>query len=279
MDPMRTQGTMTQQHECTCGQPDCTQPESYRARAHAGGMGVNSGIPSPQSSPRSAALPSPPDSPAPSMTDSMSSFPSVGSSFFFSSGAASPHHTHAHRGTAGGGGRRRTQYSVSDPESGVESGVDPMHALIIPSLTLPAPVPQPTAHGQTLGEVTLLLVGNAERGRSGARALAEFLADADDVVDVCDWEDFDDEDDGESEGEVDGHAGEVSDNGQKGGVRRRNARVLHASTDWLEERDLHGLERYEGRKNVAFVELEDIHDSESVSPISTNNRWVLIYIP
>lgn len=266
MDPMRSQGTMTQQHECTCGQPDCTQPESYRARALAGGMGVNSGIPSPQSSPRSAALPSPPDSPAPSMTDSMSSFPSVGSSFFFSSGAASPHHPHAHRGAAGGGGRRRTHYSVSDPES----GVDPMHALIIPSLTLPAPVPQPTAHGQTLGEVTLLLVDNAERGRSGARALAEFLADADDVVDVCDWEDFDGEDDDESEGEVDDHAGEASDNDQKEGVRRRNARVLHASTDWLEERDLHGLERYEGRKNVAFVELEDINDSESVSAISSN---------
>lgn len=229
-------------------------------------MGVNSGIPSPQSSPRSAALPSPPDSPAPSMTDSMSSFPSVGSSFFFSSGAASPHHTHAHRGTAGGGGRRRTQYSVSDPES----GVDPMHALIIPSLSLPAPVPQPTAHGQTLGEITLLLVGNAERGRSGARALAEFLADADDVVDVCDWEDFDgDGGDDESEGKADAHVGETSDYDQKKGVRRRNARVLHASTDWLEERDLHGLERYEGRKNVAFVELEDIHDSESVSVISS----------
>ena len=49
------------------------------------------------------------------------------------------------------------------------------------------------------------------------------------------------------------------------GRAKRKARILHASTDWLEERDPHGLERFEGTKNVSFVELESFGVSESVS--------------
>lgn len=159
-----------------------------------------------QSSPRSTALPSPPDSP-----DSLSSVPSVTSSFFFSSSAASPHtHSHAH----------------SDQLSASNAG------LIIPSLTLPAALQRPSSYGQTLGEVNLLFLGPEGSGKT---ALADFITECDDVVDVSEWEDFED------------------------------GRVLHASSDWIEEHDMHGLERFEGTKNIRIVELKGFNVSDDVS--------------
>lgn len=107
--------------------------------------------------------------------------------------------------------------------------------LIIPSLTLPSALPQPTAYGQTLGELSILLAGPTGAGKT---ALVEFLADADDVVDVGEWEDLP--------------------------GPGRHARVLHASTDWIEERDPHGLERFEGSSNVRFVELGGFSSSDNV---------------
>jgi len=160
-----------------------------------------------QSSPRSTALPSPPDSP-----DSLSSLPSVTSSFFFSSSAASPH-THSH---------------ASDQLSASNAG------LIIPSLTLPAALQRPSSYGETLGEVNLLFLGPE---RSGKTALADFIAECDDVVDVSEWEDF------------------------EGG------RVLHASSDWIEEHDMHGLEKFEGTKNIRIVELEGFNVSDDPDAI------------
>ena len=77
----------------------------------------------------SSALPSPPDSP-----DSLSSFPSMASSFFFSSAAASPPHS--------------------------AEGGDSTAGLIIPSLELPAALRAPTPHGRALGEVRLLVLGD-----------------------------------------------------------------------------------------------------------------------
>ena len=114
-------------------------------------------------------------------------------------------------------------------------GQPPDTALVIPSLTLPSALPRPTAYGQTLGELSLLFVGPSGAGKT---ALAEFLVEADDVVDVGHWEDMP--------------------------CQGRRARVLHASTDWIEERDAHGLERLEGSSNVRFIELDGFNSSDSV---------------
>ncbi|PAV18180.1 hypothetical protein PNOK_0666600 [Pyrrhoderma noxium] len=177
------------------------------------------------SSPRSAALPSPPDSPLldpynDADLDSLSSFPSVSSSVFFSSGMASPiPYSHPHSG------------HLRHYERDVDAG------LIIPSLTLPAALPQPTPYGQTLGELSLMLVGPAGAGKT---MLAEFLADSDDIVDVLEWEDV------------------------EGG------RILHASTDWVEEHDPHGLERFEGSSNLSFFELDGFSSSENPDVVVEN---------
>ena len=63
--------------------------------------------------------------------------------------------------------------------------------------------------------------------------------DAEDVVDVSEWD-------------------QLSGEGESG-------KVLRASTDWLEERDAHGLERFDGTKNVVVVELNGFERSDSVS--------------
>ncbi|KAA1474568.1 hypothetical protein DENSPDRAFT_841173 [Dentipellis sp. KUC8613] len=157
------------------------------------------------SSPRSSALPSPPDSP-----DSISSFPSLTSSFFFSSAAASPPHSHTH----------------------LEHGRDSTQGLIIPSLTLPAALRQPTAYGKTIGDVRLLVLGSEEAGDASLSSL--LLEDNDDLVDVG--------------------TRETTDNGS----------VIRASTDWIEHRDAHGLERFEPANNVEIAELPAYSDGDDV---------------
>ena len=67
--------------------------------------------------------------------------------------------------------------------------------------------------------------------------LADFLMECDDIVDVEEWE------------EIEG------------------AKILHASTDWLEERDLHGLERFEGTRNVSILHLDSFDTEDKVSGI------------
>ncbi|EJC99567.1 uncharacterized protein FOMMEDRAFT_170237 [Fomitiporia mediterranea MF3/22] len=174
---------------------------------------------SPHSS-HSGSLPSPPDSPPLDPytdfdLDSISSFPSGSSSVFFSSSAGSPH------------SQPRQQEHVHDSGPG----------LIIPSLTLPSALQHPTPYGQTLGDLSLLLVGPSGSGKT---ALAEFLADADDVVDSVEWEDI------------------------------QGGRVLRVSTDWIEEHDAHGLERFEGTANVSFTELDGF--DSTVKPESVAER-------
>lgn len=204
------------------------------------------------SSPRSAptSLPSPPDSPpldpySDADLDSLSSFPSVSSSIFFSSGAGSSPHTHA-----------QYQYQYADPHSGhlyvrrdQELDISPADGFIIPSLALPAALPHPTAYGQALGDASFLILGPAG---ANTGILAEYLADADDIVDVAAWETV------EPEG--------------SGGSR---ARVLRASTDWIEECDAHGLERFEGTANVALVELDSFDAAEKVC-ISSDPTWACL---
>ena len=151
--------------------------------------------PSQPSSPRSSAPPSPSGSPS----ESISSLPSVGSSFFFSSAAASPPHSHPQSDHA----RESTQ------------------GLIIPSLTLPEALPRPTQYGKTLGDIRLLVIGDAVEDHSLVSSL--LLNDNEDVVDADDWETTSD------------------------------GFMLRASTDWIEHKDAHGLEKFEPSRNVELI--------------------------
>lgn len=116
----------------------------------------------PSSSPRSSALPSPPDSPS---GDSVSSFPSVTSSFFFSSAGASPPHTHSDHGHGA-----------------------PSSQLIIPSLTLPTALRRPTVYGQTVGELKLLVLGARGTGKSTLVNQLITVDENEDVLDCSGWE-------------------------------------------------------------------------------------------
>jgi hypothetical protein len=164
------------------------------------------------SSPHSAALPSPPESPSGSPSDSLSSLPSVSSSFFFSSAAASP--------------------PRSNPAS--DYARDSTQGLIIPSLTLPSPLRRPTPYGQTLGDLRLLVVGSRGSGKTYLSGM--LVEDNEDVVEVSSWEDADD-----------------------------GCSVLYASTDWIEHRDAHGLEKFEPSRNVEIIKLPGYEQHDDVS--------------
>lgn len=157
------------------------------------------------SSPRSSALPSPPGSP-----DSISSFPSLSSSFFFSSAAASPPYGHTH----------------------IEQDRELTQGLIIPSLTLPAALRQPTPYGKTLGDIRLLAIGSADPTASPIAGI--FLEGNEDVVDV-----------GPSE---------VTNDGL----------MVRASTDWIEHNDAHGLEKYEPTRNVEILDISKLASTSEV---------------
>lgn len=108
-----------------------------------------------------SALPSPPDSPS---GGSVSSLPSIGSSFFYSSAAASPPHIHA-------ADEHPEEYALR---------------LVIPSLTLPTALPHPSPYGQTLGDLKLLILGSKGIGKT---TLANLLLESnDDIVHVSGWE-------------------------------------------------------------------------------------------
>ncbi|KAL4071712.1 hypothetical protein V8B97DRAFT_1896522 [Scleroderma yunnanense] len=164
-----------------------------------------------QSSPlHSSGLPSPTYSPP----DSISSLPSIGSSFFFSSAAASPPHSHAHP----------------------DHTKDTTQGLIIPSLTLPEALPQPTQYGKTLGDIRLIIIGDGAEDHDFVSSL--LLDDNEDVVDRGIWEDT------------------------------NNGSFLYASTDWIEHRDPHGLERFEPARNVEVVTQRNVGvDGSTMLPI------------
>lgn len=168
-------------------------------------------IASQPSSPPSVAHLSPPDSPSESPSNSVSSLPSISSSFFFSSAAASPPHSNA----ASDHVRDSTQ-------------------LIIPSLTLPSPLRRPTPYGQTLGDLRLLVIGSKGSGKSSLSV--SLVEDNEDVVDFSSWED-----------------------GEYG------CSILHASTDWIEHSDPHGLEKFEPSKNVEIIKLPGYEHHDDVS--------------
>ncbi|TFK29419.1 hypothetical protein FA15DRAFT_663956 [Coprinopsis marcescibilis] len=187
--------------------------------------GSNSSDISCTSSPRSIALPSPPDSPA----ESVSSLPSVTSSFFFSSAAPSPGHL----------SRPLSDHEHEQDRASNHSHESATRGLIIPSLALPPALRRPTPYGQTLGEVRLLVMGRQGAGKSFLTGL--LLEDNEEVVDVASWEDPVGEDgEGDEEMVILGMSG---------------AKVLRASTAWVEHTDGHGLEKFEPAKNVEIVEL------------------------
>lgn len=172
------------------------------------------------------ARPPSPHSGLPSPSDSVSSFPSVSSSFLFSSGPGSPPHSH--------------------PESRSDAGYDhDLHdstsGLVIPSLTLPAPARRPTPYGQTLGDLRLLILAPRRAASSTAALVASLIEDNDDIVEQGSWEEL------------------LADTG---GAER--ASVLRASTAWVEQRDAHGLERTEPARNVEIVELPGYDSSDDV---------------
>lgn len=170
-------------------------------------------ISSQPSSPRSSALPSPPDSP-----DSTSSFPSLSSSFFVSSAAASPPHPQPHD--------------------------ESVQGLVIPSLTLPSALRQPTVHGRTLGDVRLIILGG-----SGGELKEALLDTNEDVVDIGSPELI------QPEGLV---------------------RTL-ASTDWVDHRDPHGLDKFEPMNNIELFHIPTDNSDVSSLPAYTSfvADWIL----
>ncbi|CAL1710120.1 unnamed protein product [Somion occarium] len=123
-------------------------------------------------SPRAASPHSSLPSPSSPSGDSVSSFPSVSSSFLFSSGPATP-----------------PQIDLDIPGHPPES--ESGHELIIPSLTLPSPIRRATQYGKTLGDVKLLVLS---RAGANAEEFLRVLADeqCEDYVDVGTWENLTD---------------------------------------------------------------------------------------
>ncbi len=215
----------------------------------------------------SLVLPSPPDSPnlspihsamhSPSFDSvSESSLPSVSSSFFFSSSAA-----------ASPGRSRSGSHPGSYPQSEHEQDQDhapssqpirgsPLgHNLIIPTLSLPSAFRRPTPFGQTLGALTLLVLGAQGAGKSFLTGL--LLEENEDVVDVGTWEDWE-EGVGAANNVAGTDAADVDGSFSYG-------KVLRASTDWIERKDMFGFERYEPTQNVHIVELPGYSQDADVS--------------
>ncbi|CCM00824.1 uncharacterized protein FIBRA_02866 [Fibroporia radiculosa] len=188
------------------------------------------------SRPHSPSLPSSPHSVLPSPSspsgDSVSSFPSVSSSFLFSSGPGSP-----------------PQLPLPDSHGGGELH-DSTRGLIIPSLALPSPARRPTAYGQTLGDLRLLILAPRRAASSTAALVDHLLEENEDVVDIGPWE----------EQQPGGTPSDEAADDEKITVRR-------ASTHWVEHRDAHGLERIEPARNVEIAELPGYDSSDDAEDI------------
>jgi len=189
---------------------------------------------------------------------SESSLPSVSSSFFFSSSAA-----------ASPGRSRNSSYPQSEHEQDQDHAPNSQpplgHNLIIPTLSLPSALRRPTPFGQTLGALTLLVLGAQGAGKSFLTGL--LLEENEDVVDVGTWEDWE-----EGIGAANNVGSADVDRGSFS-----YGKVLRASTDWVERKDMFGLERYEPTQNVHIVELPGYSQDADVSSLSMPGK-VLCYI-
>ncbi|KDR72540.1 hypothetical protein GALMADRAFT_270524 [Galerina marginata CBS 339.88] len=233
-----------------------TADPGYAGIPDAGPINGLNNVPRAPSSPPMHAfvLPSPPDSPGPTSSPSIdsvseSSLPSVSSSFFFSSSApGSPGRSHP------------SSYPSSHPHSDHDHDHDHEigrhhtrneQGLIIPSLTLPDTLRRPTPFGQTLGNLRVLVLGAQGAGKSFLTGL--LLEDNEDVVDVGTWEDW--------HGGGDGAFG--------------YGKVLRASTDWAEQQNVFGLDRYEPSKNVEIVELPGYSHDADVNELITRLKAII----
>ncbi|KAF5350463.1 hypothetical protein D9756_008620 [Leucocoprinus leucothites] len=115
--------------------------------------------------------------------------------------------------------------------------------LIIPSLTLPAALRRPTAYGKAIGELRLLVLGNQGTGKTFLTNL--LLEDNEAVVEVGNWEETE------------------------------HGKVLYASTDWIEHRDAHGLEKYEPIRNVEIIELPGYSDLSDGAELIDNIQSII----
>jgi hypothetical protein len=114
----------------------------------------------------------------------------------------------------------------------MEQDRETAQGLIIPSLTLPAALRQPTLYGKTVGDIRILVFGSTDSG--GASITDILLEDNEDVVDV-----------GPSEVTHNGH-------------------VIRASTDWAEHRDAHGLEKFDPTHNVEILDISSLASADEV---------------
>ncbi|EMD36844.1 hypothetical protein CERSUDRAFT_114766 [Gelatoporia subvermispora B] len=185
----------------------------------------------------------------PSPTDSVSSFPSVGSSFLFSSGPASPPFPHTQppsRADPPDDVHQQLNAAQLPLTSGLtsshfqssERSTHELQDLVMPSLSLASSsvLPIPAHPGQALGDVSVLLLGP----RSAVTELADFLLESEDVLERASWEDLE------------------TDQRRALGPR---ARVLRGSTDWVHRSQDLQLRTVPAR-NVEIVALWDGTDDE-----------------
>lgn len=127
--------------------------------------------------------------------------------------------------------------AASPPHSHSHSDHDreSVQELIIPSLTLPAALRPPTAYGKTLGDVRLLVL-DADMA-NGSSFTSTLFEENEDVVDIG-----------------------VSEPTKNGFVQR-------ASTDWVEQRDAHGLERIEPAHNVEILQLPTYNPNDELDNV------------
>lgn len=220
MDPINVPGIPADEPQ-TSGSAETIRLLPLHVAARLNIAVTSSTPPSPRLSPPGSPHSSFPSPSSPS-GESVSSLPSVSSSFLFS-GPGSPPHLGLHHGPQG--------HELGDS------------SLIIPSLTLPAAVRRPTPYGQTLGEVRVLVLGYAG---AGAEEVAQVFAEeeCEDVVEVGQWEEA-----------------------ELGADEPVRAKVLRLSTDWIEHRDAHGLEKHEPSRNVEVVLLQDYGPDGDVSTL------------
>ncbi|TCD60656.1 hypothetical protein EIP91_009731 [Steccherinum ochraceum] len=108
---------------------------------------------------------------------------------------------------------------------------------------------RPTQYGKSLGAVKILVLSDSHRS---AEEVLKVLTDeeCEDYVDVSRWEEFN------------------FDGPPDANPPLEKPRVMRISTDWLDYRDAHGLERYEATRNVEVVHLPECsthhHPAEAI---------------
>lgn len=123
--------------------------------------------------------------------------------------------------------------SPPHPHSQSDRAHESTQGLIIPSLTLPDALRHPTTFGKTIGDLRLIVL--SPKGTGDRFPTQLLLEDNDDILDVGSWEETE------------------------------YGRVVHASTDWIEQHDQHGLHKFEPLRNVEVIEVPSYDQNDDVS--------------